>query len=369
VTRILVIDDDIDVREQVMRTLLMAFFEATTASNGQDGVAKALENPPDLIICDMMMPIMDGQQVLAELRQHPETASTPFIFLTAVDSRQTVRQSMNLGADDYLFKPIQVDDLLNAVTARLKHRQQVVADVEQQLEGLKMRMARTITHELRTPLVSIVQALDVLSRQADQLPEDMYPLLDSMHYGAHRLNHCIEQMVFAMQITTGVLTQEKIGEGGFPTSLKDILHTAVQMAQRFAVNVPPEVSVKVFETADDPFVHSNTVALKHAFAEIIANAMVFSPAKGVVKIGYKRSGEEVRVAVTDSGDGIPHDELEQAMSWFAQIGRDIAEQQGMGLGLPLASQLVAIHNGSLDVRSIVGKGTQVIITLPTVQPA
>jgi len=312
----------------------------------------------------MMMPKMNGQEVLAELRQHPETSAVPFIFLTAVDTRSTVRESMNLGADDYLLKPVEVDDLLNAVNARLKHHQRIISNVEQQLEALKLRMTRTITHELRTPIASVTQALDVLVKYADQLPEEVHPLVDSMGYGTRRLNHCIEQMVFAMQLTTGVLSTETTFESGFPTPLRGLLESAIQMAKRFAVNVPPNVNVRLYESPDDPLIRCNPTALKHAFAEVIANALVFSPENGAVRVGYKRADGEVRITVTDSGRGIPHDQLEEAMSWFAQVGRDFAEQQGMGMGLPLASQLVAIHGGSLDVRSVVGKGTQVIITLP-----
>ena len=138
-TRILIIDDDLDVRDQVATTLLASYFETYTATDGRDGVEKALKILPDLIICDMMMPFMDGQQVLAELRKHKVTESVPFIFLTAVDTRDIVRSSMNLGADDYLFKPVNIAELLNTVTARLKRHQTIVATSEEQVEAIKVR--------------------------------------------------------------------------------------------------------------------------------------------------------------------------------------------------------------------------------------
>lgn len=364
-TRILIIDDDADVRDQIASTLLAAFYETYTATDGRDGIIKALRNPPDLIICDMVMPNLTGQEVLVELRNRPETATVPFIFLTAIEDRSIVRESMNLGADDYLFKPFQSTDLINTVNARLKYHQQIVTNVEQQMEALKLRLARTITHELRTPLAAIIQVLEVLSRQSSHLPaQEVSDLIETMGYGTNRLTHCIEQMVLATQLTTGVLSADSILQSGVPMLLGDVLNAAITLGRRFTTQQAPDVNIKLNEGDEDPRLLCNPIALKHGFAEVIANALAFSPAKGTVRIIYKPIEDGVRLTITDSGPGIPNERLQEALSWFTQLDRDKVEQQGIGMGLPLASQLMAIHGGSLDIRSILGKGTQVIIVLP-----
>ena len=116
---ILVIEDQPDMRENLVTILRMEGFVALEAPNGRSGLSIALEEKPDLILCDVMMPLLDGHEVLAALRKSPSISGTPFIFLTARGEKQDLRQGMNLGADDYLTKPVAADELLSAIDARL----------------------------------------------------------------------------------------------------------------------------------------------------------------------------------------------------------------------------------------------------------
>jgi EAL domain-containing protein (putative c-di-GMP-specific phosphodiesterase class I)/DNA-binding NarL/FixJ family response regulator len=118
-TKILVIEDETVVRENLLELLSAEDFETIGASNGTRGIDLALSEFPDLILCDMMMPEVDGYGVLTRLRKEPITATTPFIFLTAKASKSDFRQGMNLGADDYLTKPFTRSELLSAVLTRL----------------------------------------------------------------------------------------------------------------------------------------------------------------------------------------------------------------------------------------------------------
>lgn len=116
---ILIIEDQPDMRENLVTILSMEGYEALQAPDGERGIALALEEKPDLILCDVMMPGMDGHEVLAVMRRSPSIGGTPFIFLTARGEKQDLREGMNLGADDYLTKPVAADDLLSAIQARL----------------------------------------------------------------------------------------------------------------------------------------------------------------------------------------------------------------------------------------------------------
>jgi DNA-binding NarL/FixJ family response regulator len=118
--KILIIEDDRSTRDNLATILRMEGFEAFTAADGRRGVEAALRENPNLIICDVMMPDLDGHGVLKALRQQPVTANTPFIFLTARGERTDIRTGMNLGADDYLTKPATATELLAAVNARLQ---------------------------------------------------------------------------------------------------------------------------------------------------------------------------------------------------------------------------------------------------------
>lgn len=117
---VLIIEDHADMRRNIATILEMENFNVVTACDGREGVEEARRSRPDMILCDVMMPELDGYGVLAELRKDPVSASTPFIFLTAKGERRDVRAGMNLGADDYLTKPVTASDLLAAIDARLQ---------------------------------------------------------------------------------------------------------------------------------------------------------------------------------------------------------------------------------------------------------
>lgn len=116
---VLVIEDEPQMLRNLQTILKAEGFDTAGATGGLEGVARSLELKPDLILCDLMMPDLDGFGVLARVRANPATASIPFIFLTARGDRNDMRSGMNLGADDYLTKPVRADDLLSAVRARL----------------------------------------------------------------------------------------------------------------------------------------------------------------------------------------------------------------------------------------------------------
>jgi DNA-binding NarL/FixJ family response regulator len=122
--RILVIEDEPEMRRNLLTILKLENYYATGAENGRVGVELASKDKPDLVLCDVMMPELDGYAVLQALRQNPETVSLPFIFLTAKGEKPDVRAGMDLGADDYLTKPVAKGDLLNAIAARLRRQQQ-----------------------------------------------------------------------------------------------------------------------------------------------------------------------------------------------------------------------------------------------------
>jgi EAL domain-containing protein (putative c-di-GMP-specific phosphodiesterase class I)/CheY-like chemotaxis protein len=143
-TKILVIEDEESVRENLLDLLEAEDFDTISAANGRIGVQLALSELPDLILCDLMMPEIDGYGVLTALREEPVTATIPFIFLTARSARADFRQGMDLGADDYLTKPFTRTELLNAIASRLTKQatliRQVCTKFEQQTISPEVQM-------------------------------------------------------------------------------------------------------------------------------------------------------------------------------------------------------------------------------------
>lgn len=134
--RILLIEDNPEMRENTAEMLELANYQVQVAENGKEGVRMAQQEPPDLIICDIMMPELDGYGVLYMLAKNPKTSSVPFIFLTAKAEKSDYRKGMNLGADDYLTKPFEEMELLEAVDIRLRKNAQFQKEFEADQQGI-----------------------------------------------------------------------------------------------------------------------------------------------------------------------------------------------------------------------------------------
>lgn len=133
---ILLIEDNLEMRENTAEIMELASYNVITAIDGKDGVSKAKEHQPDLIICDIMMPEMDGYGVLYILSKDPNTCAIPFVFLTAKAEKQELRKGMNLGADDYITKPFEEMELLSVIESRLERNELFKVGYEQTLQGL-----------------------------------------------------------------------------------------------------------------------------------------------------------------------------------------------------------------------------------------
>jgi len=136
--RIVVIEDNQDVRENIAEILELSGYAVDTAENGVEGVRKIKEVYPDLIICDIMMPELDGYGVLHIMQRNPETASIPFIFLTAKSEKTDFRKGMNLGADDYITKPFEEVELMEAIEIRLKKNEGILKNPMAEKVGLTL---------------------------------------------------------------------------------------------------------------------------------------------------------------------------------------------------------------------------------------
>ncbi|MFM7440496.1 MAG: putative bifunctional diguanylate cyclase/phosphodiesterase [Snowella sp.] len=151
-TTILIIEDEAAIRELISELLILEGFDVAEAVNGREGIAIAQSVLPDLIICDVMMPEIDGHGVLQTLQKNPQTVTIPFIFLTAKGTRQDVRYAMNLGADDYLIKPFANDELLEVIQIRLKKKEIINQQYIEKLEENKEKISHLLYHDLLTNL-------------------------------------------------------------------------------------------------------------------------------------------------------------------------------------------------------------------------
>lgn len=368
-SRILVIEDEPNLRKNILDFLEMEGFEVLEAADGQIGVDTARANLPDLIISDISMPNMDGYNALLELRKDTRSANIPVIFLSAMADRSFVRHGMELGADDYLTKPFSYPELLAAIQARLERRVVHENLASKELESVKKRLARVVSHEMRTPVASILMVQNLLSAQLDTLEtHEIRDILDSLQTGSYRIYHLAEQLSLMTQLDTNTLSQKVVSEFGFATPIWTVLVAAMNLSRRFAYR-NPNGGVQIDDRDKTSVVLCNTPSLTHAIAEIIANAMDFSPSGRDVTVAQWSRDEWVYISITDCGAGMTEEQIQHALQDFEQIDREHNEQQGLGLGLHLARRIAEAHYGQMEIVSRPGSGTQVTFSLPLYQEA
>jgi signal transduction histidine kinase len=325
-------------------------------------VQSALEVSPDLIICDIMMPELDGYGVLERLRQEPATRTTPFIFLTARTDRSDVRQGMDMGAEDYLTKPFAAAELLSTVRAQLRKREVHEQMSHQKLDELRDSIILALPHELRTPLTSILGFSDILMVDAFVMePQRVAELAQYINNAALRLYRLIENYLFYAQLEL-LLADPRRVESMRQSYTQDpavIIHDqAISGAQ--TIGRDTDLTVDGVETAS---VRIADEYLKKIVEELVDNALKFSEAGKSVRVSAQVNGENYVLAVTDHGRGMTPQQVTDVGAYM-QFERRIYEQQGSGLGLIISKRLAELHGGWMAIESVPNEQTTIYVTLP-----
>jgi signal transduction histidine kinase len=364
--KILVIEDDEPLLDDIMTILRFEGYEVIGAPDGGEGVRLAREHLPDLIISDVMMPVLDGYGVLLTLQADPATSKIPFIFLTAKAALDQVRLGMHLGADDYLSKPFDNEDLLRAVRARLARGERVKTQLEQRLGHLRESVALALPHELRTPLTSLVGYAELMLADSGILqPVEVVDMAESILKAGSRLRRQLENFLLYVQI-------ELHRRGLQPTSpfvqtvLEDVEGIICQTARQQAAerDRADDLLVEVEPAA----IRSIAVAMRKIVAELVDNACKFSDPGTPIVVRAATSEDHYVLQVSDQGCGMSAEQIQQVTA-FVQFERRLHEQQGIGLGLALARELASFCGGTLEIESQPGQGAMVTVRLPLVAAA
>src|SRR2546425_5344899 len=199
--KVLVIDDTAEIRMIISESLNLYGFTTLVAEDGNTGIQVAKEQGPDLIICDINMPNLDGYGTLTALRENEATATIPFIFLSGAADKLNVRRGMELGADDYLTKPFTHKELMAAVNTRLEKQAELQRHSEKRMDELRGNITLALPHELRTPLNGIMGLASLMMEDyANLLPEEVLESARYIHESALRLHRLIENFLVFSQI-------------------------------------------------------------------------------------------------------------------------------------------------------------------------
>ena len=363
--KILVIEDDLHVQDNIYDILSLEDFYTVTASDGVEGLTLAREEMPDLIICDIMMPQMDGYEVLAALRQSEDTAAIPFIFLTAKADRADLRQGMALGADDYLTKPFTPDELRQSIAARLARQESQHQQTQRQVDKLRDTISYALPYELNTPLVGIINGAHLLRTGYSTMDsEEIEELLDAIETSGNKLYSLIQNFITYADLelaTANPETVEKLRQRTLPCLTAAIVKAAALQKAKEA-NRQADLQLEL----EDALVQISDWRLKKAVQEIVDNAFKFSPAGNPVKIISRIQGDQLHLFVIDQGRGMDAEQI-RTIGAYMQFQRQLYERPGNGLGLAIAKLTMALYGGELDIESFVGQQTTVRMTLPIAQ--
>ncbi|MDB9313488.1 response regulator [Spirulina sp. CS-785/01] len=359
--KILVIEDEMDIRENLLECLEIEDYETLSAENGAIGVEIALTHSPDLIICDIMMPDLDGYGVLEALRQVPKTEMIPFIFLTALADKTSTRKGMELGADDYLSKPCTPEELLNAVRSRLRKQNIITQRSQKQLEELRSNISQALPHELRTPLNGILGYSDLLLMDFESLDSaDVREMLQEIQQSGERLYRVIQNFLRYAELELIACQPERIAQLRQESiSCAASYITAQAQKQAYRAKRGQDLLLQL----EDGSIAIASLDLGKIIEELLSNALKFSePGTPITLKSWQEDGHYI-FTVSDQGRGMTPEQITQ-IGAMMQFERKLYEQQGSGLGLSIVQRLVQLYGGKLTINSTPQKETTVQVMLP-----
>jgi signal transduction histidine kinase len=347
----LVIDDEESFRQLIAKFLGKQGFDVVVAADGKAGVSLAAKAQPDLILCDLNMPEMDGYAVLASLREDLGLADIPLIFLTGQAEPHQVRQGMNLGADDYLTKPVDLEDLLRAVRVRLQRRQAQRQRQEHQLDRA-MQLFGGIVHDLRDPLCVVLGYTNLLQeKQGPTVGGGANPrqILDRMQQAVLRMQAIVSETLF--------LAKSKMQSLPFDPASIDLREFCEQL-----VADHDEHERLRFHSAGGPFrMTGDPVRLRQAVDNLLSNALKYSA--GPVDLRLSADPNRCFLEVSDQGIGIPPDEQAEVFEPFFRAS-NTGNRAGHGLGLSVVRSCIEQHGGTVRFVSDCRTGTSFFLELP-----
>lgn len=302
--KILVIEDEINIAETLADILELKGFEVRTAPDGETGFSMAVEEQPDLILCDVMMPKMDGYEVLEAVRNHQQMTQVPFIFLTAKDHSQDFRTGMNLGADDYLTKPVEIETLVRTIENRLKKHNELL-EIGHTEEN--RRMNKDLHDTLQQTLLGLQMKLTRFREKHVEFM-DVTAIDESLDY----IKLAFSQFRMILEHGTAFLQED-----GFVAGLEKLINRISQYVD-FEISIQNELESEIPK--------AKASILFKAFLEILNNAIKHSRANKLF-IHLTKEGPVFSIVILDDGCGFDPDSIPSG-SGLANIKDRIKELQG-----------------------------------------
>jgi two-component system, sensor histidine kinase and response regulator len=365
---LLIVDDDASNRDVLSRRLTRQGHDVRIASNGQDALQLIREAAFDLVLLDIMMPDMDGYEVLERIKADASLQHIPVIMISALSEMQSVVRCIEAGAEDYLTKPFDPTLLKARIGACLekkrgRDREAVLfAELQknykrlEEVEKLRDDMRNMIVHDLRTPLTAVIIGVGMLEKHGD-LNDAQRELMAIATGGGKTLLGLINDLLDVEKMESGatVLQYDQL-------SASVLVAGAVEQVTSLAADGDTALVIDVDSAL--PSFAGDEDKLSRTLVNLIANAIKFTRAGTVTIAATQDAGGDIRFAIHDTGRGIPPESFERIFEKFGQV--DSRNRVGTGLGLAFCKLAVEAHGGRIHVESAQGVGSTFSFTIPLV---
>ena len=373
--RLLVVDDNEDNREVLSRRLTRQGHTAFAAASGSDALALLAGQDFDVVLLDLMMPEMDGYEVLARIKADPRTQALPVIMISALDELDSVVRCIEMGAADYLPKPFNPILLRARVGACLREKyardreQQIAEELQanyrrlQELERLRDDLTHMIVHDLRTPLTSLLSGVQTVPL-VGELNDTQREMIAIVEEGGQTLLGMINDLLDVEK-----MEQEQVPLSLSPLAAATLIASAVSQVSLLVRE--SRLTLTTHTAPDVPEMQGDGDKLRRTLVNLLGNAIKFTPTEGTISVtvGLDESGRSVRFAVSDTGEGIPSEAFGRIFEKFGQVeSRQRGRKMSTGLGLAFCKMAVEAHGGRIGVESAPGQGSTFYFTVPLSPP-
>jgi signal transduction histidine kinase len=353
---ILAVDDIPDNLLLIKYALESEGYHIMMVGDGATALAQIEKSPPDLILLDVMMPEMDGYEVTRRIRNHPKLPYIPILLITAHEQSSVVK-GLDEGADDFLRKPIQIDELQARVRSllRLKH------SIDQ-----RENFVRCLTHDLRTPLVAADRMLELI--QTGAFGEISPELNEALYHMTSNNKSLLKMLNDLLAIYSYDMGRRTLSWVNF--DLESLIQEAATELKPLAVEKGIDLNCESQNQTHLKQFKGDRMELRRVFTNIIGNAIKFTD-QGEINISWESTqppvehnnlnADWVKIQVKDTGMGIPVEDQATIFEAFCQGNH---KRSGNGLGLHLCRQVIEAHQGKIAVESQPGQGTCFTIYLP-----
>jgi len=349
---ILVVEDCEEVLWSLREILESHKYLVIPAENGAEALKEIARKTPDLILSDIVMPEIDGLLLHKEVRQNPTLSEVPFVFLTAVHSDSQRRQAKLSGCDDYLTKPIEPEELLTVIEGKLAAADRRKKSMQDQLHRQYRKIIHTLSHEFRTPLVSVNTGAEVILEQFDRLSADQIKtLVGSILKAGQRLEHLVEDFMVLQKADLGHAVNQSVANRS-AVPLFPLVEEAIAVFSNGFLGISPAPLVRIAhnpgEKKSSHYVDVYDTQVIDVIQRLLSNAYKFGESAGDIDLRVEYYDDGAEIIIRDYGPGLnSKSALRKICDPFVQIDREKQEQQGCGVGLTIARYLAELNDVKL----------------------